>query len=492
MGRRALTPRPPGRIAVVLALLLLAGCRDAERTAAERFGPEDTLVAIGVVGLRPTDVDPATLPTLSTAAETAVRWTDVLASGTGTAGALAVLDGRPALDHVRRPRDPAVVWQRVGRGFTLHGIAPTLRSEPEAARALGADVALAGHDLTDFAPATDGGVHALLVDPFAHDARPAPGAARTEGLRWIDTQLVERIEELRARNGVHVLLFGIVRSPRRSLAPPFGPGADGPVAGLRVPMLWWAPEGEGGGHVVDTPITARDPLATVLGLEPRPTAERWATWFNANGGGVVLATADRALVHRGKGPLELFALDGGSVVGPDLADAEPATVDSLGTRLATILFGGRPRAWIAVRGSEAVDFVDLTVLTTAPVAPWALEEIDTVRDGHDRVFRVDLAAEPRADGVIVDLRWPPVPVEARITGAMAEASWLGPLVHLGVPRRNWGRSTLRLEPWSRAFWAAGAGSWPERADTWWRDAPVGLHAVVAGTASVPAPATWSD
>ncbi len=493
MERSALTSRTRGRIAPLLALLLLfAGCRDNDGSAAERFAADDTLVAIGVVGLRPGDVDRAVLPALAAAAGNAVRWTDALASGTGTAGALAVLDGRPALEQTRRPRNPAVAWERSGRGFTVHGIAPTLRSEPEAARALGADVTLVRRDLTQFAPPADGGVHALLVDPFADDAPPAPGAARNDGLRWIDTDLADRIEALHARAGVHVLLFGIVRSPRRSLVPPFGPGDDGPVAGLRVPMLWWEPRADGRGRVVDTPIAARDPLATILAQEPRPTRERWATWFNVNGGGVVVTTADRALVHRGKGSFELFALDGGSVVGPDLADAEPATVDGLGTRLAKILFGGRPRAWIAVRGSDAVDFVDLTVLTTAPVVPWALEEIDTVRDGHDRVFRVDLAAEPRADGVVVDLPWPPVPVEARISGAMAEASWLGPLVHLGVPRRNWGRSTLRLEPWSRAFWTASAGTWPETADTWWRDAPVGLHAVMAGTGEVPAPATWSD
>ncbi|HKK72071.1 MAG TPA: hypothetical protein VKA86_12690 [Candidatus Krumholzibacteria bacterium] len=498
MGRIALSPRRPRQAGPWIALLLvLAGCRgETLRGGIDTLDPADTIVAIGVVDLRPGDVDPAVLPALVSAAEDAVHWTDARASGTGTAGALAVLDGRPALDQVRTPRDPASAWEDAGRRFEVHGIAPTLRSEPEASRALGADVAVVGNDLASFDPPPDGGVHALLVDPFATGTPPgppAPGASRVEGLRWIDTDLVDRIDALREREGVHVLLYGIVRSPGRTRAAPFGPGrSDDPVASLTVPVLWWEPRTDARGARLDTPITARDPVSTILGRERRSAGQRWAVWFNAGGGGVALEVGERVLVHRGQGPFELRAVADGSAEGPDLADDEPSTATALADRFAEILFGRRPRAWIALRGSEAVDFVDLTVLTSAAVEPWALEDIDTVRDDHPRILRCNLAAEPRADGVVVELGWPPVPVEARITGSLDQASWLGPLVHLGQEARIWGRSTLRLEPWSRAFWTASSGTWPEAADSWWRDAPVGLHAIVTGDRNAPAPATWAD
>ena len=64
-----------------------------------------------------------------------------------------------------------------------------------------------------------------------------------------------------------------------------------------------------------------------------------------------------------------------------------------------------------MRGSEAVDFVDFSLFAHMPLSgrlvPWALEDIDNAWTPNDNAVRYSLGAEDRADGVVLDLGWPP-------------------------------------------------------------------------------------
>jgi hypothetical protein len=79
-----------------------------------------------------------------------------------------------------------------------------------------------------------------------------------------------------------------------------------------------------------------------------------------------------------------------------------------------------------------------------------------------------------------------------VRGEMREASLLGIGMHAGSASRAIGIGSVRLAPFTRAFWRAAAGGWPVRADGWWEGAAVGVHLVISDQAAAPLAAVWED
>jgi len=458
--------RPRALVMTLALLVLAAGCdrRPDLRThlgaIARDQGSDDVrIVLVAIEDLHTADIENALREYPGLRRPDVVR-AAAWATGTGIEAVASALSGRPAIDHVRSPQRlrPAVE----GFSFTTRGVSPSLRSRFGFEPIFGNEPG--GHLLVH-----DGAIHAIspprgpAINLVMLDADTELAALLVSVIHWADTM----------EPGWHVKLIG------------FPSAIEDPARDLYVPVYDWAPRGSGETVVVDAPQS----LTTALWGTKEHAGFRWAAWPESRGTrGGVFATDGRLSVWSD--------LDGFVFAAEDTVGGTPAARVDLTTRLADELFGGSPRALIAVRGSETVDFVDLSVFGHQPlagrIAPWALEDIDTVWEPNANSARFSLGAEDRGDGVVLDLGWPPFRFEARLTGEFAQGSWLGAAMYTGRSARSWGFRAIQVEPFSRAFWLASAGGWPEMAAGWWPDAPVGVHVLIDGKADTPVPALLDE
>lgn len=450
-----------------LGLVALAGCSTRKEGHVVQIVPlaDVTMIAVGVEDLRAEDMDRALASGAGPAPDQyfANRW----AKSTGLLAAAAALDLRTPLAILREPRR---IDEIAGLDLELAGVSPRLRSAH-----LFDQLFASAHVIDD--------TEELSELPF-HDGLPVRAF-----LLDSSTDLEALLRAIRGwyaetERTLFVTVFGF---PRR---------IEDPRRDLKVPVYSWSP-----GEVQETFVREdRSPLSVGSGngisadgsehwLDGTPSDFQTAAWpgeGDARGG--VFAT---------NGALSMWSEAEGFVFHEDVAGADtPTAREELSTRLATELFGGVPRAWIAVRGSEVVDFVDLSVFGHMPltgrVTPWALEEIDTVWEPNANSVRYSLGAEDLGDGVVLDLGWPPFAFEVRLAGALSGGHWLGAPMYVGADATSWGFRALKVEPFSRAFWLATAGGWPKDADAWWPDAPIGVHVRIDGTADTPVPAVLEE
>lgn len=412
---------------------------------------------IAVEDLRAEDVDAALRANPSLRPPDVVRpaaW----ASGTGIEAVASAISGRPAIEYVRSPQRPLPPIGDLGPW--TRGVSSSLRSRYGFDTIFGNERGV--HPVVRIGDVTDTSLpRGTQVQLVMLDADTDIGSVLGLVTHWAD--------------GIdprwHVKLFG------------FPGSVEDPAQDLRVPVYDWSPDGANDTVVVEE---VRGLPRALWGMADREFV--WAAWpGRGDREGGVFAT---------DGTLSMWSDPEGFVFAADDPTVDtPAARDALSGRLATELFGGTPRAWIAVRGSEVVDFVDLSLFGHMPLTgrleAWALEDIDTRWDPNENSARYSLGAEDLGDGVVLDLGWPPFQFEVRITGEFADGPWLGPPVHLGLDARSWGFRALRVAPFSRAFWLASSG-WPEDAATWWPDAPVGVHVGIRGTADTPVPAVLEE
>lgn len=374
--------------------------------------------------------------------------TRVFASGAGVAAAVTPFGRRPALDVLLDPRPLALE----GRPVVLHGVSRSLRSRPAHRTIFDAAPIVTDDDLPTLGPRDDVAVPFVLLDATVDAAAVLDAIATWRRSRDDDPTVV---------------LYG------------FPDRVGDPARDLFVPVYVWSSGADG---VARVDSTTHDLTGRFLDPLPSPDDDfRWAAWP----GGVFARDGATSLRSTPEG----FAYGGAGA-------SDPVARQALADRLAVTLFGGPPRVWIAVRGSEAVDFVDLSVFghmpLTSRLTPWALEDIDNVWAPNDNAVRYSLGAEGQGDGALLDLGWPPFRFELRLTGtlkdSLAEHGWLGTPMYVGAPPTLQGFDTLVVEPWTRTFWRASAGNWPARADDWWPGAPAGVHVGIDGGADAPAPA----
>ena len=453
-------------LAVALLPLLLAtvsGCSTTKRDSLpEGFELRVSLdaftwVVVGIEDLRPADLEAALAD--STRRPPDVTRPDVWISGTGIEAAASAVTFRPAIEHLRTPRRVAMGADDVS--LAVRGASASLRSAHGFTELFG-DVAVIDDDDLASLPITDD-VHVQLV---LLDAEADLGAVLDAIDAW----------SARVDDTLTVKVFG------------FPSAIDDPRRDLRVPIYEWQDVAFDEPIVVDMTWKLHEALWGAH--DPTPIRAAWPGPDDRRGG--VFASDGALSVWSGPEGF-VFAAD------PPAADTRQARA-ALTTGLADALFGGTPRAWIAVRGSEAVDFVDFSLFAHMPLSgrlvPWALEDIDNAWTPNDNAVRYSLGAEDRADGVVLDLGWPPYRFEVRLTGALQDAidehGWLGTPMYLGPDATSWGFGALVVEPWSRAFWLASARAWPDAADDWWPTAPVGVHVMIDGAADAPAPATFDE
>lgn len=484
--------------ALGLAAALLLGCSPrahADAAATWIVESEDPVViVIGVVDLRASEL--AVLPRLQQALQGGTQWTDALSAGAGAAAALALVDGRAPLTHLREPG----VEQRAEWDLRVLEVAATLRSEPEwvDARLQGVVIRHARAPLPSLDDLPAGRVcRVLLLDPFSHEVpplRPRPGDPDGAGRAWLEEDLAGWITAQRAgplAGRLHVVLTGIPRAPARDQRARALPGGGPVPQALQVPLVWATP------HTTVTerspePVLVHELLARALGAATTATPWRWSAWWSDHCGGmyVELPATDRWPAARAW----IDERGGWTAVEGEALAARQAELDAATLRLG---FGSTtpPRLWCALRGSEEIDFVDLHVVADgidSMLTGWALEDIDIVRTGTPRVSTLALAAEPRGDGALIELPWPPRAIEVRLGDELQDSGVFGASYFAGESSRAVSLGNVRLAPFTRNFWRAASGAWPARADDWWPDAAVGVHLILSTQEAGPEPASWVD
>lgn len=462
---------------------------------------EPVVVVIAVVDLHATHL-PA-LPSLDRALTGATRWSDAMSGGAGAAAALSLIDGRVPLDHLREPGEVLERAQRADWQVEVLGVAATLRSEPEWVDAGLSHVPVRAARAP--LPSLDGlpagrQWRVLLLDPFSRNEdplRPRPGEQNPAGRAWLEEVLApwivaQRTGPLAAR--LHVVLTGIPRAPLRDQRARAMPGGGSVPDALHVPLVWAGPNRIPA--TIDAPTLVHACIAASLGraASPAPVARRASAWWSDHCGGVYVELP--ATAHA---PAAGAWIDERGIWSPAEGSADALAARRTEFDAASLAYGfdagSRPRLWCAVRGSEEIDFVDLSLVgdgLDSTLTGWALEEIDHVREATARVHTFSLAAETRGDGAIVELPWPPLPIEIRVGSGLNDSGIAGVEFHAGAATRSVGLGSLRLAPFTRVFWRAASGAWPDSTDTWWPTAPVGVHVIVSTQRETPVAATWED
>ena len=154
------------RLLFALAVLGTAGCT----TPAPRadFTPAPSILLIGVTGLTGDDPLLRELPAGARLGE------DVLATGVAGPAALEWLDGRPAVQQLRAPRDPLGWARSSGLPVALHVRDAALASGPEWVRAFGPP-----QPVPPDADPSGQGLHIEIIGGFVHDQQVGRSQKKT-------------------------------------------------------------------------------------------------------------------------------------------------------------------------------------------------------------------------------------------------------------------------------------------------------------------------
>ncbi|RKZ05469.1 hypothetical protein DRQ32_12425 [bacterium] len=388
---------------LLIACATLGACATLPR--ASDPAQKRTLI-VAVVGLTHDD------PILDTLSGRHTRAENVLATGMGATALFELLDGRPALEQLRYPADPMAWARQTGEELRIDALDPAIISAPEWARA-----GLAAQTTA-------------LPDPNGY----ATWQVIVTGRENVGAQVLQDWLDLADHNTL-VLVAGIPRAPRRDLRRAPGGAADESWNSLRVPVL------ARGRDVQNLKLSGRQTLGTVLadlrGQDSRTQQRRLAHWWNHYGGGILVDEAGAVAV--GGSDRDAVWIDPAKAAGS--ADSVVADASPTGDLL------------ILVRGSTDADLTSLELLTgTRPEwSPWGLESIDQIDHTSPRYLRIDLAAEPEGDGILLH-DWSTEFVEIRVNITLEEAPLAGTPVRDAGNGKWLGVDSLGLYPWSRNWW----------------------------------------
>jgi hypothetical protein len=438
-------------VLILIAAQTGAGCGLVVAPDPGDISPAASVLLIGIIGLDTQDSLLGGLPPATRIAH------DVLATGRGSAAALALLDGRDAIDQLRAPGDPLAWAAASGLPVRVDVLDRSLISEPEwVASGIRATV-------RDSLPATgQRGLHVIFLP--RHALQPK----RIAGL----------ITEALDRGCGLVILTGIPTAPSRTQRRRVGGGLEEARTQHQVPLLVW---GKRANQVaVDGRLQPGNTLGFMRNEFRGKSRLRIARWWNSLGGGL--------LVDNGR--WVAFAGDNQSPVlidiqNPDenLASLNPGLADSL-----IALAAPHGDLMILIRGSRDADLatVELLLDTSPAYSPWGLEPIDAIDHPTLRYLVLSLAAEAQGDGIVLE-DWSGHTVDVRINPRLEDAPLIGTPIRDAVSGQWLGVDALRLGAWSRDFWRL-RGSTDFDPDSWWTSTMAGVDLLwVNADAELPVP-----